>query len=227
MTALRRLSAIVLLASGLLALSPASAKGVLAAANPEAGVHQFGKTDAKIQLTEYVSYTCPHCSHFEQEAGDPLRLLYIRSGKVRLEVRHLVRDPFDLTAAMLANCGPAARFDRNHAMFMGEQATWLGKLIKATQAQKNRYSTGSYTVRRQAIAQDAGFYPMMQRRGYDRAQIDRCLADESMAKALSDKTAGYVRDKGVSGTPSFAIDGILLAGTSNWESLKFQLDLRL
>lgn len=227
MIAFSRMIAAVVVAGSLTTAAPALAKSVMETVRPEPGVHRMGNPAAQVKLVEYVSYTCPHCAHFEQEAGTPLRVIYVGSGKVSLETRHIVRDPVDLTAAMLTNCGPVAKFDRNHAMFMTEQATWLGKLNKATQAQKNRYSTGSFTARRQAIARDAGFYAMMKRRGYESVQVDKCLADESLAGVLATKTAGYIEDKGVTGTPSFAIDGVLLAGTTDWKSLKFQLDLHL
>lgn len=210
-----------------LAMQPAQARSVLKVTSPETGVHVMGGDKAEFTLTEYVSYTCSHCAHFEKEAGDKLRVFYVGSGRMKLEVRHVVRDPFDLVVAMLANCGPASRFDRNHAMFLREQPVWLGILLKATQAQTNRYNSGSYPVRRQAVARDAGFYAMMQRRGYERAEVDRCLADETMAKALADKSQTYVEQRGVHGTPSFAIDDVVLAGTHDWQTLKFQLDLRL
>ncbi|WP_144098133.1 DsbA family protein [Croceicoccus sediminis] len=201
--------------------APALAQPV---SNPQPGVHVIGKGATK--LTEYVSYTCPHCAHFEEEGGEALRSVYASTDKLQIVVRHLVRDPFDLTAAMLTNCGAATKFNRNHSLFMREQRNWLGKLVKATQAQRNRYDSGSYTARRRAIAQDAGFYDMMRTLGYQRAEVDKCLADEAMAAALAEKTKSYV-DLGVRGTPSFAVDDVLLAGTSDWQSLKFQLDLRL
>jgi len=216
-----------LASAAILPAAPAAAKGPLSAATTAPGVHVIGKSDAEVKLTEYVSYTCSHCAHFEEEAGDPLRIFYVASGKTKLEVRNYVRDPYDLTAAMLANCGPASKFDRNHVMFLTEQDTWLPKLTKATQAQTNRYGTGSYLQRRQAIAQDAGFYDMMRRRGYQRIEIDNCLADEDMAKALAANSMTYSREKGVRSTPSFAIDDVVLAGTHDWKTLKFQLDLRL
>ena len=221
-----RILAVLALAALALAM-PARAKSVLDVTNPEPGVHVMGGDNTVLTLTEYVSYTCPHCYQFEKDGGDRLRVFYVGSGKVKLEVRHVVRDPFDLVAAMLTNCGPAGRFDRNHAMFMREQPVWLGKLRSATQAQINRYSSGPYAQRRQAIARDAGFYPMMQRRGYEPVEVDRCLADEGMAKALAEKARGYVQNGGIQGTPSFAIDGVVLAGTSDWEMLKAQLDLHL
>lgn len=222
-----RLIAMAAAATVLALAAPAVAGNPLASVLVEPGAHRIGGADAKVKLVEYVSYTCPHCAHFEEEAGNTLRLAYVGSGKVSVETRHLVRDPVDLTAAMLANCGPATKFDRNHAVLMEEQDSWLPRLAKATPAQKARYTTGSYKARRQAIASDAGFYPLMAKRGYDRMTIDTCLADEKMAMALADKTSFYARDLGIAGTPSFALDGVVLAGTHDWASLKPQIDLRL
>lgn len=227
MTAFGRLIGLLAAGIGLALAAPATAGNPLASVLVEPGAHRTGAANAKVKLVEYVSYTCSHCANFEQEAGSTLRLAYVASGKVSVETRHLLRDPFDLTAALLANCGPAARFDGNHAMLMGEQKNWLPRLAKATPAQKARYMSGSYKARRQAIASDAGFYPLMAKRGYDRMAIDNCLADDKLAKLLSDKTVAYSRDLGIAGTPSFALDGVVLAGTHDWDSLKFQLDLRL
>ncbi len=210
-----------------LAVPVNAAEGPLSVTMPAPGVHVIGYTKAKLKVTEWVSYTCPHCSAFETDGGDKLRLFYLTSGKVKLEVRHLVRDPFDLTAAMLTNCGPAGKFDRNHAVFMKAQPTWLAKLMKTSPAQRARYTTGTMTQRRIAIATDAGFYPMMVTRGYSRVEVDRCLANETMAKALADATARYTDETGIRGTPSFAIDDVVLAGTYDWESLKLQVDARL
>jgi hypothetical protein len=45
------------------------------------GGHLVGNPGAAVKLVEYVSYTCPHCAHFEVEADAPLRLSFIASGK--------------------------------------------------------------------------------------------------------------------------------------------------
>jgi protein-disulfide isomerase len=47
-----------------------------------------------------------------------------------------------------------------------------------------------------------------------------------MAKKLADQTAEAER-LGVEGTPSFLLNGALLAGTHDWTSLKAQLDARM
>src|SRR6478735_1491986 len=70
-----------------------------------------GNPDAKLKLVEYLSFTCPHCAHFEHEAIGPLTAKYIRTGLVSYEVRHAVRDGYDLAATLLARCsGPGPFF---------------------------------------------------------------------------------------------------------------------
>lgn len=190
------------------------------------GSHVLGNPAAQIKLTEYISYTCPHCAHFDQEASDRLRMYGVAQGKLSVEVRHLVRDPIDLTVAMLTNCGPSGRFFANHTAFLRSQSRWIALASRATPAQQTRWTTGTQKSRLQSIATDFGFFAMMERRGYDRMSVERCLADPVMAKKLADQTAEASR-LGVEGTPSFLLNGTLLAGTHDWASLKPQIDARM
>ncbi len=191
------------------------------AVTPEGG-HVLGNPDAQAKLTEFVSYTCPHCSVFELQSEGALRVGYVASGKVSVEVRHLLRDPVDLTVALLTNCGDPSRFFMNHTAFMRSQEKWIKPLGNATEAQRKRWSTGPFTARTRAIASDFGFYEMMRSRGYERRDVDRCLADEAKARMLSEKTQSII-GLGVEGTPSFMLNGVLLAGTHDWRSLEAQL----
>lgn len=190
------------------------------------GGHKIGNPQAKVKLTEFVSYTCSHCGHFAQEASGALDL-YVATGKVQLDIRHVVRDPIDLTAAMLANCGPAAKFPRNHAALILAQPRWLPLAEKATEGQQSRWYNGPGAARRRAIASDLGFYTIMTGRGYERVALDRCLADEALAKRLAAQSKADDEKFGVKATPSFAIDGAMLAGTYSWGLLQPQLDARL
>ena len=190
------------------------------------GSHIIGNPAAATRLTEYISYTCSHCADFDRQASDPLRLVYVTSGKLSLEIRHLVRDPIDLAVAMLTNCGPPAKFLQNHTTFLRQQAQWLGRAGSVSPGQKARWSSGPVATRRRAMADDLGFYQTMQARGYDRPAVDRCLADEAMASRLAAQTDEAVRI-GVPGTPSFLINGELLAGTHDWQTLQAQLKARL
>ncbi|OYW44317.1 MAG: hypothetical protein B7Z08_00715 [Sphingomonadales bacterium 32-68-7] len=190
------------------------------------GGHRIGNPQAPVRLTEYVSYTCPHCAEFARESGGALDLAFVSPGRVSVEVRHLLRDPVDLTAAMLTNCGAPAKFRQNHAAFMLGQDQWIAPLRTANAAQRQRWTSGPPAARRRAIASDFKFYAIMERRGYTRAEADRCLADEALATRLAETSERDWKRPGITGTPSFAIDGTVLAGTSTWRALELQLAAR-
>lgn len=190
-----------------------------------AGGHQLGNPAAPVKVVEFISYTCPHCAHFQSEADGPLKLIYIQPGKVQVEVRHLVRDQIDFTVAVLTNCGGANRFFIKHNLFLRSQDKWVAQMDRTNAAQKARWASGDYSARLRAIASDLGFYAMMGQVGYDRPAVDRCLSDKAMQRRLADQTAEAER-LGVTGTPSFMLNGVLLADTHSWESLKGQIDAR-
>ncbi|WP_195908650.1 thioredoxin domain-containing protein [Novosphingobium sp. Gsoil 351] len=191
------------------------------------GTHLLGNPAAKVKLTQFISYTCPHCAHFEEQADAQLRLLFVAGGKGSIEVRNFVRDPVDLTVALLTNCGPSAKFFGNHALFLRRQDKWIQPMVHPSPTQQARWSSGSFAQRTRAIAKDFGFYEMMQSRGYTAIQVDKCLADEPLARRLAASTDEAHDKLFITGTPMFAIDGIVLAGTYSWDVLRPQLDARL
>src|SRR3546814_2606323 len=58
----------------------------------------MGKPDARTSLVEYISYTCSHCAEFTQKAAAPLKINWISTGAINVEIRNAVRDRYDLTA---------------------------------------------------------------------------------------------------------------------------------
>lgn len=190
------------------------------------GGHRLGNPDAKVKLIEFVSYTCSHCAHFEIEADGAMRLVYVAPGKLSVEVRHIIRDPVDLTAAMLTNCGPADKFFLNHTAILRSQSKWIKTLGNLGPAMQRRWQTGDFSARRRAIASDLGFYGVMSTRGYDRTQINKCLNDDAFANKLANQSEADADHFGIRGTPSFAIDGAVLTATHDWASLQPQLAAR-
>lgn len=187
------------------------------------GSHVLGNPKATVKLTEYISYTCPHCAKFTTESEGPLRIGYVSTGKVSVEVRHLLRDPIDLTVAMLANCGTTEKFFLNHSALMRSQSTWIKPLASASTAQRQRWTTGTLIERNRAIANDFHLFAIMQSRGFDRIAAEKCLADQGMAQRLGNQAKqGY--SLGIRSTPAFTINGKLLDDTSEWSELRPQLD---
>lgn len=182
--------------------------------------HVIGNPDAETTLTEYISYTCGHCAQFAKQGDPVIKMVFIHPGKLKLEVRHLLRDPIDLTAAMLTHCGAESNFPLNHSTFMNTQSTWLGKAQHATQAQIQRWSSPDRAAARRALASDLDFYTLMEQRGYSRSEIDRCLNDDAKAQTLVSTSVADTQRLGLTGTPSFLLNGELLEGVHSWQALE-------
>ena len=193
---------------------------------PADGAHLIGNPDAKVKLTEYISYTCPHCAHFNRESEAALRMVFVGSGNGSIEVRPYIRNPVDLAASLLVNCTDQLHFLRLHDTFLNTQTEWMARVAAVGDAQRDRWEKGPMPDRMRAIAGDLDFYHIMENAGFDRVQTDRCLNDEAAMHRLAEQTAAA--DKaGVQGTPSFAIDGVVLTGTFDWKTLEPQLSARM
>lgn len=193
----------------------------------EAG-HRMGNPDAPLSLIAFLSYTCPSCGQFAKAADGALALGYVGPGRVTLENRPMVRDPVDLTVAMLVDCVGPKRHAAAHATFMERQSGWLSRATAVPQAQRALWSdAGQSAERRRSIASTLELYPMVERFDIDRIKADRCLADQKKADALLAAADGNRAQFGVRGTPSFAIDGVLLEGVHSWAALQPLIDARL
>lgn len=207
--------------------APAKRGNWVATVAPNEGGHVLGNPAAKVKLIEFMSYTCSHCEVFAREGDGVLKMVYVPTGKVSYEIRHLVRDPIDLTATLLTHCGEPKKFTLNHQAMMAAQPIWMEKARRTTQAQQSRWQFGTAAARFQAIASDLDFYDVMEARGYTRPQLDACLADEAQASAIATQSRADVTRYGLQGTPSFVLDGTLLDGTHNWTALRPLLDAAL
>lgn len=205
---------------------PVPARWSATIATTTLGAYSVGNPAAKIKLIEYFSYTCSHCADFARLGNTPLKTQYIDKGLVQFEYRNLVRDPVDMTAALLARCGGAKAFPGNHQAIMLAQATWLGKVVKATDKQKTSWFEGTTGQRARKIAADTGLGALMTARGYTAAQQNICLDDGVAQAELTGMTnIGRNVDR-VQATPTFYING-KDAGVSEWPALKSKLDLAL
>ena len=188
---------------------------------PEAS-YVMGNPAAPVKLVEYISYTCSHCAHFEVEAADQIKLGMVAQGKGSVEVRSFLRNPVDITASLLAQCGTPDRFFGNHNALLRSQDKWLSRAQTASPAQQQRWMSGPFAGRMRAIATDLGLYDVMATRGLNRQAADRCLANEPLAQLLATGTNEAAK-LNVRGTPSFMINGKLQDNVHDWASLRPRL----
>jgi len=68
----------------------------------------MGPEDAKVTITEYASFTCPHCATFHQTTFKELKRDYIDTGKVHFIYRDVYFDRVGLWACP-GSRGPTSR----------------------------------------------------------------------------------------------------------------------
>ena len=193
------------------------------AATPEGGF-VMGNPAAKVKLIVYGSLTCPHCAEFDETSAKPLIDNYVKKGLVSWEYRNFVRDPYDITATLVAQCGGAASFFGLLRSFYAEQANWIGKLQSLDPAKLQAMQDLGPQQQFAAIAEAGGFPAFAALRGVPRAKTAACLADPNAASKLvqvnSDAVAQF---PGFPGTPTFIINGKMLEKTSTWAFLEPKL----
>ncbi|MBO9695486.1 MAG: thioredoxin domain-containing protein [Sphingopyxis sp.] len=190
------------------------------------GAFVVGNPAAKVRLVEYFSYTCHVCADFAKAGSLPLKTGYVDRGLVLFEYRNLVRDPVDMTAALLARCGGPKAFAGNHQAIFAAFPTFIAKVQKATEAQQKRWFEGTTAERARKIAADTGLTALMRARGYTQAQIDAALDSEVAQAELTGMTNIGLNADRVEGTPSFFVNG-RNAGVTAWPALKSKLDLAI
>src|SRR3546814_8236510 len=115
----------------------------------------MGNPEAAIKIIEFASLTCSHCADFSENGFPALRDKYVNTGKVSYELRNFVRDPLDMTAALLARCAGAEPFFSLSEQRSEEHTSELQSLMRISYAvfclkkkNKNKYNTTQYLTMR-------------------------------------------------------------------------------
>jgi len=187
------------------------------------GGHIVGNPLALHQITEYMSYTCNHCANFEAESHDSLKSDFVQKGHISFEVRNLVLNPIDLTAAMLARCGGRTKFFGNHRALLGSQASWMETFQSSSPDVMKSLNEGTVPQRLKKIAKAADFYGLMKKRGYSAEQVNSCLADQATQDKILAMTKYATGVLKLSGTPSFTLNDQPIKKVHNWARLRSAL----
>lgn len=180
--------------------------------------HLIGNPEAETRLVEFISYTCPHCADFAARGEPALDVVLLGPGKITVEVRPVIRNGLDLAVTLLANCGDPAQFKVRHRTLILAQADWLGKAQAAPKTQQAIWQRGDRAGRQNA-ASALGLTAMLAAKGQSKAELDACVANDAAAQKLLQNDEADGKEFGVNSTPSFAMDGKLLANVHSWEAL--------
>jgi protein-disulfide isomerase len=187
-------------------------------ATPEGG-YVMGNPDAKLKLVEWGSRLCPTCGAFANTGMRPLIDNYVKSGKVSYEFReYLVHGAPDFAPALIGRCAGAEPFFPMLEEMFAAQPTVLPKMedAGAFQQQIANLPPGQAFTR---WAEKLGFIEFAKQRGLPEAQVRACLTDK---KAIDDlvKYMDEGTKAGVTGTPSFFLNGEPLTGAVSWPQVE-------
>jgi protein-disulfide isomerase len=184
------------------------------------GGFAMGNPNAEVKLVEFASMTCPHCATFEEVGVPKLIEQYVKSGKVYFELRNFVRDPFDITATLIARCnGADSYFPLTHALFKDQQK-WVTKIQEAPQEQLQSVTSLGPDKQFVQIAQLANLQQWAAMRGVPTAKSNQCLTDQESINQLVQMNADATGEYEIPGTPSFLINGKLVESAADWQSLE-------
>lgn len=184
------------------------------------GGHLVGNPNAPIKLVEYGSLTCPTCQRFAEEGMEPLLAKYVESGRVSFELRNFaVHGPVDIVLARLARCST------KEAVVPLSDQVWknlesLTGPLQANQAAVEQAMNLPMDQRFAAMAQVGGFFDFFASRGISADQAKACLADVPSLEKLAAATDRYAKQDGVTGTPTFTLNGDKLDGVNGWAQLE-------
>ena len=158
-----------------------------------------GSADAPVTVIEYASPTCPHCAAFHNATYPALKEQYIDTGKIKFIVRPFLRNELDAAVFMLAEAAGEDQYENVLSTFFATQNTWM--TAPATEVFK--------------IAQQLGF---------TQETFDAALTNQDLLKGMEAMRTQAMDEFGVTGTPSFYVNGTKLTTGYDIDQLSAAID---
>ena len=161
----------------------------------------LGDPNAKVKIVEYMSMTCSHCSDFHIKTFDEIKTKYIDTGKVYFVIREFPLDPLAAAAFMLARNAPGGKYFEVVSNLFKTQSEW-------------------------AFVEDplAGLRNVSKQFGYSPATFEATLTDQKLLDDLNATRKRGGDEFGITGTPTFFINGQREVGFMSVEELSAKID---
>tara|TARA_R110002020_G_scaffold8652_6_gene34386 strand:- start:1780 stop:2589 length:810 start_codon:yes stop_codon:yes gene_type:complete len=163
--------------------------------------HVQGSDTAPVTVIEYASPTCPHCATFSNDVLPSFITAYVDTGKVRLITRPFVRNVLDAAVFMLAEAAGPANYHNVVSTYFKTQTTWA-----------------TSETPRDAILEIA------KQLGFTQETFDAALTNQALFTGMEAVRDQALNDFGLSGTPTFYVNGKTLSGDKTLEQLAAEID---
>jgi protein-disulfide isomerase len=169
----------------------------------------LGDNKAKVTMIEFGDFQCPFCKQYFDQTAQQVMDTYVKPGKVKFAYRYyplVTIHPNAQKSAEAAACAnDQGKFWDMHDLLFKNQDTW------ANQA---------------AADAENSFVDYAGQVGIDTNQFRNCL-DTNQDKALVDADVAAGNRIGVSGTPTFVINGNIIVGAVPFSDLQKVIDQEL
>ena len=198
------IAAVVLVVAGIIVMASRAANAPLTSTNRVGEGTAWGPDDAVVKIVEYSDFGCSHCATFGLNQSKQLRAEYEASGKVRFEFKHMnIGGPVTREAAMASECAAdQGRFWDYHDALFSRQASSANPFTKPL---LKRYAAEL---------------------GLDAALFDPCV-DNNVHSATVAADESEARGLGITGTPTFFINGKKIQGAYPYEQFKAEVEAAL
>lgn len=170
---------------------------------PAGGIadHVQGSETAPVTVIEYASPTCPHCATFSNDVLPAFIAAYVDTGKVKLITRPFVRNVLDAAVFMLAEAAGPTNYHNVVSTYFKTQNTWA-----------------TSPAPRDAILEIA------KQLGFTQETFDAALTNQALFTAMEAVREQALDEFGLSGTPTFYVNGKTLTGDKTLEQLAAEID---
>jgi len=163
--------------------------------------HVQGSDSAPVTMIEYASPTCPHCAAFANTVLPEFTKQYVDTGKVKLIIRPFVRHVLDAAIFMLAEAAGPTNYHNVIATYFKTQTDWAAS-----------------ETPRDAILEIA------KQLGFTQETFDAALTNQDLFTGMEAAREQALNDFGLTGTPTFYVNGKTLTGDKSLEQLAAEID---
>jgi protein-disulfide isomerase len=194
-------------------------------ATPEGGF-LMGNPNAPVKLIEFASLQCSACANFHETAYQDLKNNYVKPGNVSYEVRTFILGPIDVPVTLAARCQGAQTFFPVADGIFKTQGEWLQRAMD-NQARLQALQSLPQAQQLVGILEATGLDQYFRARGLPTARLQQCMADQKQIELLGKIRSDGVNQYGLTGTPTFVINGETVEGVSTWADLEPKIQAAL
>jgi protein-disulfide isomerase len=181
---------------------PSSAPMAVTAAKDD---RTLGSPKAPLTVLEYAAPTCPHCARFDMDFFPQFKQDYIDTGKVYFIFRVFPLGPVDVAVESMARCMPEDNYFQFLDLFYRNQSKW---------------DPDGYDI----PDVHGALVQMAKIAGMSAAQVDACIGNQAEAQHIQQVGQDATTKYGVSGTPTFVVDGTTHGPFIDYAELKSFID---